>query len=255
MKVTFLGTGTSQGMPVISCKCEVCTSINEKDKRLRSAILIEIDDNVFVIDAGPDFRQQMLREDICKLTAIILTHEHRDHIAGLDDIRAFNYIHKKPVDVYAESRVLKAVEHEFFYAFKEDKYPGIPEMNLNIITEEPFQIEGVRIIPIRGLHYKLPVLGFRINDFVYLTDLNHIPESEFTKLQNVNTLVITSLRKKKHVSQFCLSESLEIIKKVNPQKAYLTHISHQLGLFDEVSKEIPENVYLAYDRLVLEVLV
>lgn len=252
MKITFLGTGTSQGVPVISCKCEICTSSNEKDKRLRSSILIEIDDKILVIDAGPDFRQQMLNFNICKLTAILLTHEHRDHIAGLDDIRAFNYISKKAVDVFAETRVLKAVEHEFFYAFKEDKYPGIPEMNLHEIIEEPFNIEGIKIIPIRGFHNTLPVLGFRVNDFAYLTDLNYISENELIKLQNLHTLVITSLRKKKHVSHFCFSESLDIIDFLKPKNAYLTHISHQLGLYDTVSKELPDNIYLAYDKLQVE---
>lgn len=253
MKVTFLGTGTSQGVPVIACECSTCLSNNYKDKRLRSSVLVEIEDKTLVIDAGPDFRQQMLREDVKKITAIVLTHEHKDHIAGLDDVRAFNYIQKKPAEIYGNERVLKTIKLEFPYVFEKYKYPGVPEMNLNLVNGEKFRIESVEITPIRVQHYKLPVFGYRIMNFAYITDTNHIADEEFEKLKNLDVLVINALRKQKHISHFNLEEALEIIDRIKPQKAYLNHISHMMGTHNETKKLLPKNVHLAFDGLKLEI--
>ncbi|MDA3927881.1 MAG: MBL fold metallo-hydrolase [Prolixibacteraceae bacterium] len=252
MKVTFLGTGTSQGVPVVACNCKVCQSTDEKDKRLRTSALIEIDGSTILIDAGPDFRQQMLRENVKKLDAILVTHEHYDHIAGLDDIRAFNWIQKRPTDIYAELRVQKSIKKIFSYVFASKKYPGIPQMNLHDIENEIFQINGIEIIPIRGMHYKLPVLGFRFGSFAYLTDMKTINPIELEKLFGVEVLVVEALRKEAHISHMNLDEALDLIATVKPQKAYLTHVSHLLGLQEEVSKELPSNVSFAYDGLCLD---
>ncbi len=252
MRVTFLGTGTSQGVPIIACPCEVCHSSDSKDQRLRSSVLIEIDDKILLIDSGPDFRQQMLRENVQRLDAIMFTHEHKDHIAGLDDVRAYNYVNKKPMEVYAEHRVAAALKNEFSYAFAENPYPGVPQINLNVIEENPFFIEDIKVIPIRGMHMYLPVLGYRIGSFAYLTDFNFINQKNIEKLSGVKTLVVNGLRKEEHISHFTIFQSLELIQKIKPKVAYITHISHQLGLHEEVSKELPKDVYLAYDGLQIE---
>ncbi len=252
MKLTFLGTGTSQGIPIIGCKCPVCLSDNLKDKRLRSSVHIDIDGLSLVIDSGPDFRQQVLREDITKLDAILFTHDHKDHTAGLDDVRAFNYLQKKPMDVYGEANVLKTLHREFEYAFVKDKYPGVPRINLNEIENKPFYIDSQLIEPIRGMHLKLPVLGFKINKLAYITDMNSISEVELEKIKGVDVLIINALRIEKHVSHFNLEEALQIIKNSNVKQAYLTHISHALGFYDELSTKLPHNVSLAYDGLNLE---
>ena len=249
MRITFLGTGTSQGVPIIGCKCPVCLSKDKKDKRLRSSVLIETNQLKIVIDSGPDFRYQMLRSHTDKIDAILFTHGHKDHTGGLDDVRAFNYILQKPIDIYAEERVLRIIRKDFDYAFAENKYPGVPEIILHTITEQPFEINGCPIIPIRGLHYRLPVLGFRIEKFCYITDMNHIDQTEIEKLKGIELLVINALRKEKHLSHFTLDEALSIIHQVKPQTAYLTHISHQMGLHKEISAELPPNVHLAYDQL------
>jgi phosphoribosyl 1,2-cyclic phosphate phosphodiesterase len=253
LKITFLGTGTSQGVPVIACECKICQSPYAEDKRLRSSILVENDDLSIIIDTGPDFREQMLREKVKKLDAVLFTHEHRDHIAGLDDIRAFNFIAKKSVDVYAEERVFRVLQYEFPYIFSDKKYPGVPEINAHLINEVPFRIGGINIRPVRAMHYMLPVLGFRIGDFAYVTDANQISETEKEKLQDLKLFVVCALRKKQHISHYTLSEALGLINEIRPQTACLTHISHQMGLHSEIQKELPENVFLAYDRLKLEI--
>jgi phosphoribosyl 1,2-cyclic phosphate phosphodiesterase len=252
MKITFLGTGTSQGVPVIACRCNVCISENTKDKRLRSSILIETDGNTIVIDTGPDFRQQMLREDIRSLDAVLFTHAHKDHVAGLDDVRSFNFISKNPIDIFCSSQVLRSLKKEFSYIFSGVQYPGIPKVNINIIDDSMFYINQTKIIPIKALHYKLPVLGFRIKDFVYLTDLSTISEKEKKKMYNADLIVLDSLRKDPHISHLCLEESLELLKELKPKKAYLIHISHLMGLNDAVNKELPENIQLSYDGLKID---
>ena len=252
MKITFLGTGTSQGIPVIACDCPVCLSNDSKDNRLRSSVLIEVNGINFVIDSGPDFRQQMLREKVKKLDAILFTHEHKDHISGADDVRSYNWIYKKPMDVFAEERVLAAIQREYSYVFADDKYPGVPEMTLHVIENKIFDLLGIQVIPVRGMHHKLPVFGFRIGDFAYLTDINFVADEEIDKLKGLDVLVVTALRKRKHLSHFNLDEALEFVNKVKPSKAYFTHISHYLGFHEEVSNELPENIKLAYDGLSFE---
>jgi len=253
MKITFLGTGTSQGVPVIGCKCKTCQSNDSHDKRLRSSVLINIDNINLVIDAGPDFRQQMLRENVEKLDAVILTHPHKDHIGGLDDVRAFNYLQKKPMDVYIKQEFIKAVENEFFYAFEENKYPGVPQINLQPINNTSFHIKNIGINPISILHYKMEILGFRINDFTYITDASYISDEEAMKTKNSKILVINGIRKKEHYAHFNISQAIEFINKVNPEKAYITHISHMLEPHSQIQNELPDNIYLAHDRLKIEI--
>lgn len=253
MKVKILGTGTSQGVPVIACNCKVCQSTDPNDNRFRTSALIEVNGVNIVIDAGPDFRQQMLREKVKDIDAILITHEHRDHIAGLDDIRAFNFMNQKPVEIYAEKRVQKVIKSEFFYSFEEKKYPGVPQINLHTIGLESFKVKGVDVIPIQVFHYKLPVLGFRIGDFSYITDANYIPEKEKEKLIGTKYLVINALRKRKHISHYSLSEAVELIQQFSPKRAYITHISHQMGLHHDINEELPRGISLAYDGLHFEV--
>lgn len=251
MKITFLGTGTSQGTPMIGCSCPVCRSADIRDKRLRSSILIDTGRQKILIDAGPDFRQQMLQCRVTNLDAILLTHEHIDHVGGLDDVRALNYINSKAVDIYAETRVQEALHKIFYYAFEHVRYPGIPEFEFHTINEDVFNICYEKIIPIRAYHHRLPVLGFRINNFCYVTDTNNIPPSEAAKMRNAEVIVIDALGRKPHLSHFCLSEALEIIDALNPQYAYLTHVSHRLGLYADLEKELPANVFAAYDGLII----
>ena len=249
MKITFLGTGTSQGIPVIACDCSTCLSTDAHDKRLRTSLLMETDSTTLVFDAGPDFRQQMLREHVTRLDAIILTHEHKDHIAGMDDVRAFNYKSQDAIDIYSEERVQKVIKKEYSYVFSEYQYPGIPKMRLNTITEHSFNIKNIAIIPIRVFHYRLPVYGFRVGNFAYITDANYIPEESKEKLYGVKYLVINALRKEKHISHFSLREAIDIIREISPKKAFITHMSHQMGLHADVSKELPPEIALAYDGL------
>ena len=249
MKITFLGTGTSQGVPVIACECSVCASTDYRDKRLRTSLLFESKNVTLIFDAGPDFRQQALRENMTKLDAILLTHEHKDHIAGLDDVRAFNHKSLSAIDIYSEERVQKAIRREYAYVFSKKRYPGIPEMRLCTVTDSPFSINDVEIQPIRAYHHKLPVYGFRIGNFAYITDANSVPEESMKKLIGIKYLVINALRKEKHISHFCLQETLELIDELSPEKAFITHVSHQMGFYDDVSKKMPTGVYLAYDGL------
>jgi phosphoribosyl 1,2-cyclic phosphate phosphodiesterase len=253
MKVTFLGTGTSQGVPVIGCTCKVCTSSSKKDKRLRSSILVQIESKNIVVDSGPDFRQQMLNAGINKLDALLLTHSHKDHIAGLDDIRAFNFIQKEAINVFATQQVEAQLKMEFAYIFDHVKYPGIPELNIHTIkANEDFVAAGLPITPIEVLHYKLPVLGFKFNKFVYITDANYIHPNEIEKIKNCEVLVLNALRLEKHISHFTLNEAIQMVKEINPRKAYFTHISHQLGLHQQVSETLPQNIHLAYDGLTIQ---
>lgn len=252
MRITFLGTGTSQGVPVIACPCPVCTSADEKDKRLRSSIMVESNGKTVVIDSGPDFRQQMLRAGVKRLDGLVFTHEHKDHIAGMDDIRAFNFVNKKRVDVYATSLVQDAIKREFPYIFDEIKYPGIPEINLHTIGNTSFEIEGIKFLPVEVKHYMIPVLGFRLRDFTYITDAKTIAEEERKKIRGCRTLVINALRHENHVSHFTLKEALEMIEDLKPEQAYLTHISHQLGRHEELNNLLPPHVKCAYDGLQLD---
>ncbi|MGV3640524.1 MAG: MBL fold metallo-hydrolase [Adhaeribacter sp.] len=252
MTVTFLGTGTSQGVPVIGCECEVCRSIDFRDKRLRVSIHLQLGDTSLIIDSGPDFRQQVLRERISKLDALLFTHEHKDHTSGMDDIRAYNFMQHADMPLYGEERVLRQIQQEFAYIFSGHNYPGIPRVTLYPITEAPFSIGQVPITPIRVMHYKLPVLGFRIQDFTYITDANYISEQEKQKMAGSRVIVLNALRKEPHISHFSLSEALALLQELQPEQAYITHISHLMGLHREVETELPDFVHLAYDGLKLQ---
>lgn len=250
-KVTFLGTGTSQGVPVIACDCDVCSSDNKKDKRLRSSILIEYFGKNYVIDTGPDFRQQMLREKVQTLDGVLYTHEHKDHLSGMDDVRAFNYKQKRDMEIYCDANVERALHREYYYVFTENKYPGVPSVNINLIDKNPFEIGGMKVTPVEVLHYKLPVLGFRIEDFTYITDAKTISQEEREKIRGTKVLVINALRREEHLSHFNLEEALAFIDDIKPEKAYLTHISHLFGKHRDIKKDLPENVKVAYDGLKL----
>jgi len=249
LKVTFLGTGTSQGVPVIGCECEVCRSLDYRDKRLRVSVHLEIEGTSLVIDTGPDFRQQMLRERISKLDAVLLTHSHKDHIAGLDDVRAFNFLQKRGMPIYGTAKTLDQVKKEFYYAFEPQKYPGIPVLNLQELNDSEFEINGIRILPLPVMHLHMPVMGFRIGDFSYITDANFIPDETHSRLKGTKVLALNALQKESHQSHFTLEEALIQAKKIRAEQTYFTHISHKMGLHQSVSKELPEAIALGYDGL------
>lgn len=253
MKLLFLGTGTSQGVPVIACHCNVCSSTDARDSRLRTSALLTTDSGKRILfDIGPDFRQQMLHNHVDGLDAILVTHAHRDHVGGVDDIRSFNYVQHKKMEMYMNAPAEQALMRDYHYIFEPHIYPGLPEANLHVV-DAPFEAAGETVVPIHAMHKDLPVLGFRIGAMAYITDANHIEPEELHKLKGVNLLVINALRKEKHFSHYCLPEALEVVKEVAPQQAYLTHISHEMGLHAEVERELPTGVHLAYDNLEVEV--
>jgi phosphoribosyl 1,2-cyclic phosphate phosphodiesterase len=251
MRLTFLGTGTSQGIPVIGCTCAVCRSTDQRDRRLRTSALLQVNDRSLLIDAGPDLRQQMLRNKVDRVDAVLLTHAHMDHMSGMDDLRSFNFLQKRPLDVYADGQTQQAVQRIYAYAFAQERYPGTPEFDLRTFGAEPFEAAGVPVIPIRVWHHHMVVWGFRIGRLAYITDANRIEEKEKEKLCNLDVLVVNALRREPHVSHFNLNQALGLVAELQPKRAYLTHMSHLLGLHDQVQKELPPGVALAQDGLVV----
>lgn len=251
IRVTFLGTGTSIGVPVITCDCPVCMSEDEHDKRLRTSVMVEVHGRTFVIDCGPDFRIQMLRENVKNLDAVIFTHEHRDHIAGLDDVRAFNYVLNKKIDIYGTKQVMEAIRIEFPYIFSDSRYFGAPQLTVHCIDEHPFLIHDVEFTPIQVLHEKLPVFGYRIGDFTYITDASSITDKEKEKIAGSKVIVLNALRNSRHVSHFSVSEAVDLLEELKPEAAFLTHLSHFVGLHEEVNSRLPDYIRLAYDGLTL----
>ena len=252
MKITFLGTGTSIGVPVIGCTCEVCKSQDSRDIRLRASILWEVEGRRFLIDAGPDFRQQMLLSGCTQFNAILITHEHYDHVGGLDDVRGINLSTKRDVKIYAEQRPADAIRRSLHYVFAAEKYPGVPDMTLNVIGLDPINIDGIEVKPIRAIHCKLPIVGYRIGNWAYITDASYIPEESLKELKGLDVLVINALRWKNHISHFTVEDALEVVKKLQPRRVYFTHVCHEIGLYEKVEKLLPQGVYLAYDGLTIE---
>lgn len=251
MKITFLGTGTSTGVPEIGCKCPVCTSKDPRDNRLRTSALVEVEGKRILIDCGPDFRYQMIRQNIDNLDAILITHEHYDHVGGLDDLRPL--LKEKDIEIFLENNVAEAIETRLPYAFREHKYPGVPDLKFVRITEKPFLAADIEVVPIRLMHARLPILGYRIGNLAYLTDFKYIPENEFAKLENLDLLVVEALRKGEHYSHESLEEALANIERIRPKEAYLVHMSHRVGLHAEANKELPPHVHYAYDGLTVEI--
>lgn len=253
LKITFLGTGTSSGVPMIACSCHVCTSPDKKDKRLRSSIMVESASTRFVVDTTPDFRYQMLRENVKHLDAVLFTHPHKDHIAGLDDVRAFNFFQEQPMQIFANQMTIDGLMREFAYAFADKKYPGVPNLELNSIALDPFRIGDIPIMPVQVWHLKMPVFGFRFGKFTYITDANRIDENEREKIRGSEVLVVNALRREKHISHYTLDEAVQLVQELGIPKAYFTHISHQLGRHEEIETMLPEGIHLGYDGLVVEV--
>lgn len=253
LTITFLGTGTSSGVPMIGCDCEVCRSEDKKDNRLRASILVQSPTTTLVVDTGPDFRYQMLRQQVRKLDAVVFTHPHRDHMAGLDDVRAFNFFQKKYIDIYADSLMEEAVRRDFYYAFADTKYPGIPELNLITISDQPFMVGDIPVVPVKVWHLRMPVLGFRFGRFTYITDANRIEEEEKLKIRGSRVLVLNALRKQQHISHFTLGEAVDMAMELQVPEAYFTHMSHQMGLHADIEAELPEHIHLAWDGLQLHI--
>ncbi|MGB3850130.1 MAG: MBL fold metallo-hydrolase [Tunicatimonas sp.] len=251
MKITFLGTGTSQGVPVIGCTCPVCQSLDFRDRRLRTSVHLEVDGQSLIIDSGPDFRQQVLANHITQLDGLLFTHQHKDHVAGMDDVRSFNFLQKKAMPIYARAAVVEQLEQEFAYVFAKDKYPGVPQIEVHLIENEAFKAQGVPVTPIEVMHYKLPVFGFRVRDFTYITDAKTISAAEKEKIRGTRVLVLNALQHRQHISHLTLEEALELVTELQPEQTYLTHISHNLGLHREVESALPDNVALAYDGLTI----
>ena len=255
--ITFLGTGTSTGVPMIGCHCSVCSSKDPRDKRLRTSAFVEYEGLKLLIDCGPDFRTQALAYGIEDLDAILLTHQHKDHTGGLDDVRALNYILQKPTKIYCEERVLEGLKEEYSYAFADHPYPGIPQFDIHLIENKPFSIDGRKIIPVRAMHYKLPILGFRMGGLCYLTDANSIAEEEFEKLKDLDIMVLSAIKRSKHISHFSLGEAIAVAKRIGARKTFITHLSHQMaeddknikGTHADLSAEMPDGIFIAYDGL------
>jgi phosphoribosyl 1,2-cyclic phosphate phosphodiesterase len=253
LSVEFLGTGTSGGVPMIACKCQVCHSSDKKDKRLRSSVLLKSASTTIVIDTTPDFRYQMLRSSVHHLDAVVFTHSHKDHIAGLDDIRAYNFFSQSPMQLFANEETAHAVRRDFYYAFSEKKYPGIPELDLHEIKDQPFSVGDLHFTPIQVRHLHMGVTGYRIGNFTYITDANFIEESEKEKIRGSEVLVVNALRQEKHISHFNLQEAVALATELNIPRTFFTHISHQMGLHNEVNQSLPKGMQLAHDGLILSV--
>lgn len=251
LRITFLGTGTSGGVPMIACGCSVCSSTDQKDKRLRSSILVQSNNTTLVVDTTPDFRTQMLRENVKHLDAVLFTHPHKDHVAGLDDIKAFNFFQHRPMDVYANELTQFTLQREFPYIFSKDKYPGIPNINLHTISLQSFTIGDITVTPILVYHLRMPVFGFRFGDFTYITDANRIENEEKEKIKGSKIMVVNALRKKEHISHFTLQQAIDLVQELEIPEAYFTHISHQLGCHNEIDAELPAGTHLAWDGLTL----
>ena len=253
LDISFLGTGTSSGVPMIGCSCQVCSSTDPKDNRLRSSIMVRSAETTLVVDTTPDFRYQMLRTRTAHVDAILFTHPHKDHIAGLDDIRAFNFFSRQPMQLYANYLTEEALRRDYYYAFAENRYPGVPEIQLNQIDDKPFQVRDLLIIPIEVWHLKMPVLGFRFGNFTYITDANRLDEDAKAKVRGSEVMVVNALRKEKHISHFNLEEAIALVQELEVPRAYFTHISHQLGLHADVEASLPSGIHLAYDGLTLSI--